>query len=70
MQEEKLELLSSLAFTESPYIEATLAKDKILSMAASDASYNLQKLYKQLVDENKRFDSEEDEIPTEEELDK
>lgn len=68
-EEEKVEELSKLDYGEGPYLEATLAKDKILSMAASDASFNLTKIYSILQEQNSKLDVKKEDIPSEAELD-
>lgn len=63
-----MEILSKFDYGDSHYLEATLAKDKIMAMAASDASFNLQKLYSSLSEQNIKHNVDKDDIPTEQEI--
>ena len=68
ISQETMEVLSKFDFGESHYLEATIAKDKIMAMAASDASFNLQKLYSILSEQNMKHNIDKDDIPNEQEL--
>ena len=69
MQECQYDIIANFTKNDEPYIKAAEAKDKILSMMPSDASYNLQSLYKILQNEAKMSNVRMNEIPTVEELD-
>jgi len=68
-QIDKMEELTNFDYGDSQYAEATIAKDKILSMAASDARFKIQSIYSSLSDQNRTMDINKADIPTESELD-
>jgi uncharacterized protein YajQ (UPF0234 family) len=70
LNQERMELVSKFDFGGSEYLEATKAKDKIMAMSASDASFNLEKLYNTLNEQNRKHDIVEDEVPTKQETNK
>jgi uncharacterized protein YajQ (UPF0234 family) len=68
MNQERMELMSKFDFGGAEYLEAAQAKDKIMAMSASDASFNLQKLYNTLNEQNRKHDIGQDEVPTKQEI--